>query len=322
MDKLIDVRDIISKNSLPILIGNGFSINISEKFDYESLMELVKCKKLSTPFQKLLNMSNKINIEDILKRVEISRDVLDCLDNVDVDFQTLINEIKVKFIEVISEIQPIKEFYVDRLDDSKTRFDILKKFSKVFTTNYDLSLYYIVLENSSFKDSFGYPHYSNILTFHHQNHVDSDKIPIYYIHGNLMIFREPEHEVYTSKVSYQKGFPILKQIVERVENNHFPIIVTEGLSNQKLRKIYSNDYLTYCWNSLDGLEEDEIVVYGHSLSDSDQHIVELIDKKFKRVYYGIYSNTKQNQYKIKSKFSQSQISFFDSKSLFKPTDKV
>ena len=323
MDKLIDVRNIL-ENRLPLLIGNGFSIDISEKFEYESLMNLVKYENLTSSLRKLLDSSNEMNIEDILKMVEISRDVMNCMGKECVDFQPLINEIKINFIKVITDIQPSKEYYEGRINGNVKRLEILKKFSKVFTTNYDLSLYYIVSKesNSSFIDYFGKSDFPVLLTFNSQNHIDPNKIPVYYLHGNLMIFRVVVDGVYTSKVRYKNGSTILRQIVTRINENDFPVIVTEGLSTQKTNKINSNDYLKYCWKSLKDLKEDEIVVYGHSLSDSDQHIVELIDKKFKTVYYGIYNNSRQNQQIIKSKFSNSKVLFFESKLLFSLTNTV
>ena len=193
---------------------------------------------------------------------------------------------------MISDIQPPLDFYKEKFDSDCKTNETLQKFSNIFTTNYDLSLYYLTIESKNFIDKFGYVHYpkNTILTFHPENHLHELKIPLLYLHGNLMFFKDDVDQIYTSKLKSKPGSPILEQISNNINSEKFPIIITEGDSKIKLRKILSNDYLNHCWNLFGKTQSKELVVYGHSLSDSDEHIIKLIDKYYNKIYYHYLNN--------------------------------
>lgn len=317
MDELIEIEKVITNSKLPLLLGNGFSINIYNEFNYSTLIELIY-KKVSPKILDLLNDSKELNLEDVLNKLETFKNVSNSLKLKGENVQPFINELKRTFISVISDIQPPLDFYKEKFDSDCSTNETLQKFSYIFTTNYDLSLYYLTIESKNFIDRFGYVHFpkNTILTFHPENHHHKSKIPLLYLHGNLIFFKDDVDQIYTSKLKSIPGSPILEQIKKNIDSEKFPIIITEGDSKIKLRKILSNDYLNYCWNLFGKTQNKELVVYGHSLSDSDEHIIKLIDKYYNKIYFGIHENTLKNQSIIKSKFDNVEVKFFDSSKLF------
>ena len=60
----------------------------------------------------------------------------------------------------------------------------------------------------------------------------------------------------------------------------FPLVVTEGESQNKLDFINENDYLQYCYNKLSEIS-GVLFIHGHSLNETDQHIFDAINKNLK-----------------------------------------
>lgn len=56
-----------------------------------------------------------------------------------------------------------------------------------------------------------------------------------------------------------------------------PLFVSEGSPEHKLRTIRGSDYLSFALNTL-ATDDDNIVVFGSSLSPPDAHIVQAINK--------------------------------------------
>ena len=77
------------------------------------------------------------------------------------------------------------------------------------------------------------------------------------------------------------------------------------------------------FNELKNLDEEDIIIYGQSLKEQDNHLVELIDNKFKNVYISIkifenstYGTLRSEISKIQSRFRKSNLFFFNSETLF------
>ncbi|RJQ86648.1 DUF4917 family protein [Amycolatopsis panacis] len=67
------------------------------------------------------------------------------------------------------------------------------------------------------------------------------------------------------------------------ESSKRPLFVSEGSSKAKLQTIGRSPYLTFC---LDSLRRDEgnTVIFGHSLSDEDKHIVDALKNGVSREF--------------------------------------
>lgn len=60
------------------------------------------------------------------------------------------------------------------------------------------------------------------------------------------------------------------------DNDIFPLVVTEGESQNKLDFINENNYLQYCYNKLSEIS-GVLFIHGHSLNETDQHIFDVIN---------------------------------------------
>ena len=141
----------------------------------------------------------------------------------------------------------------------------------------------------------------------------------FYLHGALHIFDSGNEII---KKTYSKtGKPLKEQIKEELNNNRYPIFVSEGTSEQKKTKILHNAYLNHCYKSLCAIGGD-LVVFGTILKSNDEHIQEAILKsKIENVYFGV-SNLNKGQQELSGFIEknnnldkQKQISFYDYRSV-------
>ena len=66
-----------------------------------------------------------------------------------------------------------------------------------------------------------------------------------------------------------------------MENGEYPIFVTAGDDQQKLKHITHNQYLTYCYDSLCEAK-GSLVIFGFSFGAHDDHIIDAINRAAKR----------------------------------------
>jgi hypothetical protein len=92
-------------------------------------------------------------------------------------------------------------------------------------------------------------------------------------------------------------------------------MITEGLSGQKAAAIAANDYLSYASRMLRDCNSP-LVVFGHSLSDQDQHLIDAINANVGRpVAISLTDqgrrNNRQRQYEIRARLESLTVYFFD-----------
>ena len=227
----------------------------------------------------IFNELNEVNFESVVKFLEHYKNVSDNVFNVTTEAALeLSTHIKEGLINAISEIHPDYDASLEeRLERARETF---RNSKSIFTTNYDLLLYWICLiDNTSspchnMKDllwnSFQYGEDVNGLW-------DND-IGIYYLHGGLHIF--PSSFSGVEKISTGSRHTLCEEIQNKIQNDHLPLFITEGTSENKLQMISSNNYLSHCFRELVKCP-DQLVVHGHSLNlEFDEHIVKAIGKSY------------------------------------------
>lgn len=173
----------------------------------------------------------------------------------------------------------------------------------VFTLNYDLLLYWTLMhEEDNFSnektdlnrgDGFG----------NDENDPDADYVVwqgetaahsanVYYLHGALHLFDAgSELQKYTWSRS---GVGLVEQAQAAIEQNKFPLFVSEGDSDHKKRKIRHNAYLYQGYKVFTSNAEQPkhgFFIYGHSLADNDNHLLyRLARGKFRKLYVSIYGD--------------------------------
>lgn len=166
----------------------------------------------------------------------------------------------------------------------------LSSYRQIYTTNYDLLLYWAILSNpQTFKDYF----WDNNLSFDPDNtELRLGTIAVHYLHGALHLFRDNDGGV--RKITTNDD--LLTDIYNNIRNDRLPLSVSEGDHEQKLLKIRSNEYLRFCYNKL-GNSTGNILIFGHTLSSQfDEHLLVALKHAYERsqralsVSISIYGN--------------------------------
>lgn len=307
----------IKKNfsSTSILLGNGFSINFSKTLRYKFLYEffISSCSEKS---KELFDVFSTKNFESVLGNIEIAKTVCKTLKIETEEFEKLHIEVREGLINSINKIHP-KPIDVSQ-DKLKWIGQQFKNYNQIFTTNYDLFLYYIILEAKKFGD-----HLFNSDSLKYNYFGEPDKIKnhhIYYLHGALFLF---ENGLTTYKIKKPKEGWLLNAITKEIASNNYPLFISEGHSDKKLKAINSNSYLSFCFQKLETNSDKTLVIFGQSLSEQDSHIVKIIDKHYEKVAisirvedYETMGELKAEKNRISGQFIKTELDFFDAKTLF------
>ncbi len=259
-----------------LLLGNGFSINIHNGFDYRNLKD-VACRAavgqtLLPESQALFNAYQTTNFEDILKSIYHALQVDEALglrqvNNIDVVYQNVKNSLAsaVNYAHVPEGFSSANDIATE-----------LAAFENVFTTNYDLIPYWSIMSRGTggFRDFFwGAPFDSNNVE------VWGNATCIHYLHGGLHLVENAEGETVKRR---SNGLASLRDLFDLTEPDIFPLFITEGHWSKKLSRIKRNDYLSFCLAKFISAHSN-LLVLGHSLhAEYDLHIVDAIKSSGRR----------------------------------------
>jgi hypothetical protein len=99
---------------------------------------------------------------------------------------------------------------------------------------------------------------------------------IHYLHGALHLF-DAGHEL--KKYTWSRtGIALIDQIRSSLAQNLYPLIVAEGDNMKKKEKINHSNFLSRSYRSF-GSITGSLFLHGHSLGDSDSHLVRIIERK-------------------------------------------
>lgn len=268
-----DLRAEVAYSGL--LIGNGASRAIWEGFAYESLYELARSGKQRyslTPddialFEKLETQ----NFERVLAALATTRQVGEalCFDEPKLD-QCYVN-IQRSLVEAVrSKHIPWGILPGNHLALIKKE---LLEYSIVYSTNYDLILYWALMHQGAagFKDFFWSGHFDLADT----ELWGSKSTVVLYLHGGLHLYRTLDG--YAVKRQAEAGRNLLDLFGTPWDLEATPLFISEGTARQKLESIYRSDYLAFAYSQLVH-HRGPLCVFGHSLGESDQHIVDAIKK--------------------------------------------
>lgn len=306
------LKDQINESSA--LLGNGFSINLNQRFHYERLFEASELPVDSRDLFKRLRI-NDGNFERALASLTTAKSVVTHLGMDPARVQTEIDGIRSALIRAVKRVHPEQsELHVGSL--GKIHHELFR-LEHVFTTNYDLLLYWSTFgENGPIgDDSFRRP--AGQLEYVPQaDPVGSPQI--HYLHGALhLASRDGNSEVL--KTARQGQTHLLEGIEESWRDGLVPLFVCEGSSTNKVATINRHGYLVdqlYALRSVQG----DLVIVGHQLAErADDHIVDAINEACKRnkigIAVGLFQGDpawEEQRASIKRRVS-GEIVFFDSR---------
>lgn len=224
-----------------LLMGNGFSIAYDHKiFSYNALYDFLT--ELNNPvLSKLFEVINTKNFELIMRQLDNFIEISSVLSN-DKELTTKLIEanklLQNSLIVAIGKLHPEHVFNIpDEKSVSCFSFisDFLENEGMVFSTNYDLLLYWVLMRNESKKavDGFGREllNPDEVKYGAEQDWSDlywgkyKEEQSVFYLHGTLPIF---DNGVDIEKEVYRNQAYLLTNIKERLNKKEYPIFVTAG----------------------------------------------------------------------------------------------
>jgi hypothetical protein len=255
-----------------LLLGNGLSINVWPQFDYRALLQHAAEDQLTdvdrtlfdgtTNFERVLgDLSTAIRVCEVAgvctrRLYERYRGIQRALGNA-------VREVHLMWGQVPgSTLSTIR--------------DVLRRFEWVFTTSYDMLIYWAIGHGRSyapFKDHFR--HGGRCQFDPKRAAVAAGDVPVYYLHGALHLVAGGAGE--TWKLRQTLLDTILDQFGQTISGDPQarPLLVTEGSAREKLRAIESNGYLMHALERLRTVALPT-VVFGSSLGEQDAHLVDAL----------------------------------------------
>jgi len=317
-----------------LLLGNGFTLQFSGSFSYHSLFTifLARC---SPVHQELFTQFKTTNFEIIQEYLSYGRDINTILGLSTVEIDDAINQLKHGLIEAIETIHPrATDIDFNLLQHIAIQ---LHEFGDIFTTNYDLYLYHIVMQSldiSAIEDG-ELGHIPNYIPY--QDYFWGNRAPIgfkqfmdtqnrqlkniFYLHGSLFIFKDAVDNLKLKKD--RSSNELIDKISNEIVNNKFPVFITEGTAPMKKHGIVNDPYLSFCLDNLENSDKS-IVIFGNTLGAIDNHILVSLKKKPKDIIYCLYIGNKDlnqilfEKHDFLSKFNSypNPIYFVDSSTVF------
>lgn len=256
-----------------ILVGNGASIVVWPKFHYNSLFAVATSEavehQLTDDDRALFDAFKTRNFEHVLASLKTAGQVAEALD---VEFPVVearYDSIQRGLFEAVHAVH-VEWDYVSKRTIPEL-FEILRRYKYVYSTNYDLLLYWASMHEGGppFLDYFWGENKSFEVTDTEIWATRERWTRILFIHGGIHLRRLRGGG--TRKVVAEHG-SILEQFSTAYSDEESPLLVSEGDSEDKLSSIRSSDYLTFAHQML-ATHEGGLVIFGHSLSNEDDHLV-------------------------------------------------
>ncbi len=294
--ELITYNDVLREipNTKHLLLGNGFSIACNKKFEYPNLFEYVKKTSLNPHVLKVFEYLGTNNFEGVMRLLEDSKWIakhyeLERAKGVKSSISRDLTSIKKSLVSAIAKTHLPNPSTIS--DDRKNRcVSFLEPYQNVFTTNYDLLLYWVanhgqekLKEQDGFRASVDDPG-AEYLVF--SEHLGQNK-GILFLHGALHLYVEGGE---TRKHSWVRSKKSLIELVKNgLENGQYPLFVAEGKAEKKMAQIQRSGYLFYCLGKLERIASP-LVIYGLSFSENDRHIIHAIadNRDLDRVFIGLH----------------------------------
>lgn len=281
---------------ISLITGNGFTMAypvIGQDFNYPNLLSSAQ---LHPNIQSVFTSFQTTNFEEVLKAYD------DCLrlltiyhpnlapaGNILATIQADAQTIETDFIDAITRIHPPASTSLTAPHTANCA-DFLRRFSRIYTTNYDLFLYWIVNSQrlvGSFTDGFN-------RTGVNQLHWDPEVYGqnLHFLHGGLHLYSDRHGEI---RKIVSNTAPIVAQIVQNISLKHYPLVVLEGSSADKKQSIRRNAYLNYSFGTLRTME-GKLVVYGMSFQ-FDTHLLErILQSNLTTIYFSLYGTPQEQQH--------------------------
>jgi hypothetical protein len=314
---LLEWSDIADEQWRVLLLGNGLSMNVYPYFGYQSLYaeahEPDFEEGLSPREQAIFDRFETKNFEVVLAKL---RDGIMLAEGMGLDPEPY----RRRFLEIQAALgRTVRKVHVPWESIPRPTLAAIKAYGKgfgaVFSTSYDLLLYWSIVHEDDYRD------FCDFFWANDRYEFDPDdckprrnQTPVHYLHGALHLVVDSRGV--TRKLVKSEGGRLLDQFGKATDggSEERPLLISEGSSRDKLLAIEGNDYLAHAYDRLKKASEP-LLVFGHSLGEQDEHLIAAINAHPNRpVAISMRDNgretLREEQARIRGKLHD-RVAFFD-----------
>ncbi len=303
-------------NNKTIIIGNGINCAFNTLIDTNILDKNPLAKR-------------RFSYDEIIKEMfqagdprrsynDVEKLLLECGDNRER------TEVIKLFIDVLSKMHlGLSEDLSTVLDDNKKTIfkNNIHNFNKIYTTNFDLKLYYLFIRlqlfndiKHNYKDSFSTPYnsISNNYSYREYTEAYNTATNYFYLHGaiHLLQFCNKKNPCKIANVINNNICHHTNNLLADKDYDIKRVIVIGSTSDVKTKIITENNYLSIAHSTLKELTGD-VVIYGCSMDDNDKHIWNSLNSSnIDSIYIGICPTQKDKVGEVKRKYFENKSTYF------------
>lgn len=285
-----------------LLLGNGFSIACRpDLFRYDRLFDEADFSGLSVGYEDLFNLSGTTDFERAIQSLKTSMGVLGLYDPSHQDLLERLGHdeeaLKEALATVLARQHPDNVGAIDAAEYRSARRYLARFDGNLYTVNYDLLLYWTLLQDlePEIQSDDGFrsdPDDEDAEWVTWDGYAGHDQ-RVFYLHGGLHLYDAGPS---LKKITWTRtGIPLVDQIREALDSATYPLVVTEGLSAEKLARIEHSPYLHRGLKSLTSCT-GSLFVHGHSLAENDDHVLRRIEEgKVTAVFVSVHGDPASEQ---------------------------
>lgn len=306
-----ETKIVASRDSLPtfeqalsqtgpkrkLLLGNGFSIAWRRDiFSYGSLYDRADFSRVSAEAQKAFDTLGTRDFEIIMRRLRDSARLLELYfpkaAKTILQLRSDADGLRDLLVQTIADNHPVRPSDITASQYATCRA-FLTHFDGIYTLNYDLLLYWTVMQNEE-----GLAPIERDDGFRTDpDDVDADWVTwdstahaqsIHYLHGALHIYDAgADVQKYTWTRS---GIALIDQVRTALADGKFPLFVAEDSAENKAERIAHSHFLSKAHRSLENVQRP-LFTFGFGFGDADRHIQRAIAKsKVSELWVGVYGD--------------------------------
>jgi len=255
-----------------LLLGNGLSRSVWDGFGYPSLFD--KAGNLTAPDRSLFEALGTRNFERVLGELASAIRIAGALGQEPEPYLARYKSVQLALGRAVQAVH-VKRSNIPE-GSLETIGKLLQKQEYVFSTNYDLIVYWSMqaVGYNGLCDCF----WSEKQSFDRGNSdVPASRTPVFFLHGALHLVVMGSGV--TRKLVSRSLETLLDQFGKPLDGDEQvrPLLITEGSAQHKLQGIEGNDYLSHALDQL-GKCDLPLVVFGSDLSEQDQHLVDALNR--------------------------------------------
>lgn len=288
-----------------VLLGNGFSRALFDDiFAYQALFLRADFAALDPKVREAFTALGTMDFELVMKALRNAASLVHLYapehETLAAKFRRDADALREVLAQTIAHNHPARPGDVPVKAYSACR-TFLSHFDHIYTLNYDLLLYWALMQAEVLPalrdpdDGFRQPEEGRA-EYVSWNASESMYQRVFYLHGALHLF---DAGAVLKKMTWvNTGLALIDQIRGALAQDYFPLIVSEGTTEEKKERIFHSGYLTRGYRSIAALP-GALFTFGFAMSENDDHWLQCIAKgKMKTLAVGLYGDPDSHGNKV------------------------